>query len=275
MRFWILSDFHFETGSSTLLPQKPSKVDAILMADDLSYAHEILEITKSYINHYDLPIIFVAGNHEFYYEKSMPDAIHEMEMAELASQSEEWKQRFYFLNRKAVVFGDTRIIGATLWTDLELAADNPEDKIWRLNETNALRDFHAIQYSEDKIFRPNDMLKLFYADHAYIEEQLMVPFHGKTVVLTHHLPHPSCVAQDFKDNKFNYLFASSEKAFGQLFLSETAPHLWVHGHTHTALDTKVGNTRIVCNPHGYGHERGRNGFIWDKVIDTNNLDYTR
>ncbi len=29
------------------------------------------------------------------------------------------------------------------------------------------------------------------------------------------------------------------------------PPLWIHGHTHASIDTHVGKTRIVCNPHGY------------------------
>ena len=32
------------------------------------------------------------------------------------------------------------------------------------------------------------------------------------------------------------------------------PTLWVHGHVHNSSDYRVGTTRIVCNPHGYGFE---------------------
>ncbi|MBB6262215.1 putative phosphodiesterase [Paenochrobactrum gallinarii] len=271
MKFWVFSDIHIEINSRVSFPSNPPEVDAILIAGDLNYASEIQESAKFVIDHYNLPVIFVAGNHEFYQQTSMPHATHEMEMAELASRSEDWKQRFYFLNRKTIVLGDTRIIGATLWTDFELATENWEDAIWRLNKTNAINDFHAIQYDKNQIFRPNDMLQLFQADQTYIKEQLMVPFDGTTVVMTHHLPHPFCVAPEFKDDEHSYLFACSEKAFEQLLHSETAPHLWVHGHTHTAMDVTVENTRIVCNPHGYDHENGINGFVWDKVVDTDAL----
>jgi hypothetical protein len=27
--------------------------------------------------------------------------------------------------------------------------------------------------------------------------------------------------------------------------------LWVHGHTHSSFDYKLGKTRIICNPRGY------------------------
>jgi Icc-related predicted phosphoesterase len=32
------------------------------------------------------------------------------------------------------------------------------------------------------------------------------------------------------------------------------PTLWVHGHVHNSSDYRVGNTRILCNPHAYGSE---------------------
>jgi Icc-related predicted phosphoesterase len=32
------------------------------------------------------------------------------------------------------------------------------------------------------------------------------------------------------------------------------PALWIHGHVHISSDYRVGNMRIVCNPHGYGSE---------------------
>jgi hypothetical protein len=29
------------------------------------------------------------------------------------------------------------------------------------------------------------------------------------------------------------------------------PRLWVHGHTHSSHDYRVGRCRVVCNPRGY------------------------
>lgn len=272
MRFWIFSDMHEEVGGSHTLAARPDNVDAILIAGDLDHASRVGDSVKFLIDHYDLPVIFVAGNHEFYYQPSMPKAINDLEMAALRSETEGWKQRFYFLNRDTIVIGDTRIIGATLWVDLALGAETRDDKIWRLQEAvGALRDFRAIRYREDKVFRPADMLELFYGDQAYIREQLLTPFDGKTVVLTHHMPHPDCTPAVYADDKHNYLFACSEKPFGPHLVSDYAPDLWVCGHTHHAFDIQIGNTRVVCNPYGYGHENGRNGFQWDKVIDTDDL----
>jgi Icc-related predicted phosphoesterase len=35
------------------------------------------------------------------------------------------------------------------------------------------------------------------------------------------------------------------------------PALWVHGHVHNSSDYRIGRTRIVANPHGYGNENPR------------------
>lgn len=271
MKLWIWSDIHDEIGGSITLPNRPD-ADAILIAGDLGHARRIGDIAKYYIDYYDLPIIFVAGNHEFYRQETMAKAIADIEYAEQRSINEGWKQRFHFLNRDTLVIGDTRFIGATLWVDGALGAVSQEDRIWRLREAvSALNDFRVIKTAKDKVFQPADMIDLFRKDSTYIREQLQQPFDGKTIVLTHHMPHPDCTPEMYKNNKHNYLFASSEKPFGELLHSEHAPELWVCGHTHEAFDIEIGNSRVVCNPHGYGHEYGRNGFRWDLVIDTDDL----
>jgi hypothetical protein len=47
--------------------------------------------------------------------------------------------------------------------------------------------------------------------------------------------------------------------------------LWIHGHTHTAFDYTVGNTRVVCNPRGYVHRRTGELenplFTWDRIVE--------
>lgn len=271
MKLWIWSDIHDEIGGSITLPPYPD-ADAILIAGDLGHARRIQDIARFYIDHYNLPIIFVAGNHEFYRQETMAKAIADIEYAEQRSIIEGWKQRFHFLNRDTLVIGDTRFIGATLWVDGALGAVSQEDRIWRLREAVlALNDFRVIKTAKDKVFRPADMIDLFRKDSAYIREQLMQPFDGNTIVLTHHMPHPDCTPEMYKNNKYSYLFASSEKPFGELFHSDTAPDLWVCGHTHEAFDIGIGNTRVICNPHGYDHEYGRNGFRWDLVVDTDDL----
>ena len=77
---------------------------------------------------------------------------------------------------------------------------------------------------------------------------LCEPFDGPTVVCTHHAPHRRSVAAQFDGDLLSAAFVSH---LPELIEGPNAPDLWVHGHTHAALDYRVGKCRVVCNPLGY------------------------
>jgi len=35
------------------------------------------------------------------------------------------------------------------------------------------------------------------------------------------------------------------------FILEHQPQVWIHGHLHTSMDYKIGETRVLCNARGY------------------------
>ena len=102
-------------------------------------------------------------------------------------------------------------------------------------------------------FRPEDAAAIHARDKAFIEAELARPFAGPTVVVTHHAPHPSSVAARYARDPVTPGFVSN--------LEETIlrgrPALWVHGHVHHACDYRVGDTRVVANPKGYGPKRAK------------------
>jgi hypothetical protein len=77
---------------------------------------------------------------------------------------------------------------------------------------------------------------------------LAIPFDGPTVVVTHHAPHPDSVARRFENDPLTPAFVSDLSEV----IDRWQPALWFHGHTHDNFDYRVGATRIVCNPKGYG-----------------------
>jgi Icc-related predicted phosphoesterase len=66
-------------------------------------------------------------------------------------------------------------------------------------------------------------------------------------VVTHHLPTYRSVAPRFKSSPLNAFFVSDLEEL----IEERRPRLWMHGHTHTSVDQRVGSTRFLCNPFGY------------------------
>lgn len=271
-KFWVFSDLHLEIDDAPL-PIEAEDADAIIIAGDLTHASKISKTARELIEHYGLPIIFVAGNHEFYKQQSYRQAIQDIRSAAEKSITDNWRQQFHFLDRDELIIGDTRILGATLWVDMQMGAKTSQDRIWRLREAQfALNDFKQIKLDNNRLLKPADMIEFCRRDTLWLREQLQKPFDGQTIVITHHMPHPDCTPEIYRNDPHNYLFASSEKAFADILDDEQlAPDLWICGHTHQAFDIEVGYTRVVCNPHGYREEFGMNGFEWDKIIDLDDL----
>jgi Icc-related predicted phosphoesterase len=91
---------------------------------------------------------------------------------------------------------------------------------------------------------------------AYVDLVTREP--GQYVVVGHHCPSESSVADVYKGNLLNAAFRSRLDDF-----IESRPQicLWLHGHTHYNFDYEIGTTRVVCNPRGYvGHESIANFF---------------
>ena len=45
------------------------------------------------------------------------------------------------------------------------------------------------------------------------------------------------------------------------------PFAWVHGHMHSSADYRIGRTRVLNDPHGYGPENAT-GFDPALILDT-------
>ena len=80
----------------------------------------------------------------------------------------------------------------------------------------------------------------------WLRRRLDEPFDGPTVVVTHHAPSAGSVADQWADDWCTPAFVSDLPA--EFF---AVPCLWVHGHTHTSFDYRVGRCRVVSNPRGY------------------------
>jgi Icc-related predicted phosphoesterase len=87
----------------------------------------------------------------------------------------------------------------------------------------------------------------------------------RSIVITHYLPHSKSIHRDYAlCNNRGFLSNYSD------LIEERSPVMWLHGHTHKACDYVVGNTRVVCNPHGYPGET--TGFSFSKVIRPKRLE---
>jgi Icc-related predicted phosphoesterase len=99
---------------------------------------------------------------------------------------------------------------------------------------------------------PDRTRALHAESRTWLRENLALPFNGKTVVVSHHCPHPLSVSREYDGDHLTPAFCSDLSPE----ISEFQPVLWVHGHTHFCFDYVVPETRtrVVCNPRGYVRE---------------------
>ena len=84
----------------------------------------------------------------------------------------------------------------------------------------------------------------------------------RNVVVTHHAPSIQSVPEHFKKDPLTSAYASDLEDF----ILQYQPLLWIHGHIHTPSRYKIGETEIICNPHGYVTEK-YNGYEKELIVE--------
>jgi Icc-related predicted phosphoesterase len=235
LKLHILSDLH--TGHC---PYGAAEVvgDVLVLAGDIGDNGNLgaLEVARGYRER-GLPVLYVPGNHEFY-RTVLPQELRRLQRACKAAG-------ITLLHKRTVVLGGVRFIGAILWTDFLL--DGVSLQYHTMQATQRfMADFTLIQERAGDTLLPETTLKWHRQCLHYIQRKLSEPFAGKTVLVTHHAPHPLCVHEQYRGNPLNGAFVSD--------LSATLAQgvaLAVHGHVHNSFDFEVEATRIVANPRGY------------------------
>ncbi len=257
MKLWMLSDLHLEANGVWEPPTIPD-ADICIAAGDIARGGKWhVSWLKDYIADH-MPVVSVLGNHEFYRSAIDRECIAAGQASALGD--------VHVLDNMIYTHGDVRFIGATLWTDYALYGDA---EAAAQSAMNAMNDHRLIHLTEKRLerFMPAHARALHRKSIDYLEKELLHPFDGRTVVVTHHCPHPNSVHPRFQGVKINAAFTSDLTEM----IERHQPDLWVHGHTHDSHDYTVGNTRIVCNPKGYGNENSH-GFDPGLVIEVD--DYT-
>jgi 3',5'-cyclic AMP phosphodiesterase CpdA len=233
-RLRIFSDLHLEFFAWT---PPPATADAVVLAGDISVGVHGLQWARRQFP--DTPVVYVPGNHEFYGAR-LPDAIEQL-------RAEARRLDINLLDSDACILGDTRFLGTTLWTDYALYGSGPAELERAMEDAaSGMNDFRMIEWVGGKRFAPALARGMHLTRVAWLEQRLAEPFAGRTVVVTHHLPHPQCIHPKYQGTRLNPCFASD---LDRLVRAPVA--LWVHGHTHESIDRVVNGTRVVCNPRGY------------------------
>lgn len=231
MRIHLISDLH-AVFAPFELPE--TDADVLVLAGDIDVGLRGVEMASAW--NARLPVIYVAGNHE-YYGESVP-----RHTARLAAAAD-----VHFLERGAVEIAGVRFFGCTLCTDFELFS-NRSTAIAAAQ--TAMNDFWKIRTEpEYRRLRPRDLEALHAISLGWLLGRLDEPFGGPTVVVTHHAPLIRSCRPEHRLDPVTAAFASNLE-----WLLDGRALLWLHGHTHYACDYEIGGTRVVANQRGYPGE---------------------
>jgi predicted phosphodiesterase len=267
VKFLVLSDLHLEFGSFT--PAADLEYDAVILAGDIhAPGHRVVTwARRESVFGTDKPVIFVAGNHEFY-STCMQTELQLIREAAVGTN-------VHLLDRGELILddpagGQVRVLGCTLWTDFQLpflVGDGMTSDVGgalaaanrRLNDFNQIE----VEYIERvhnfrtkrRPFTAADSLARHWIDRSWLQSQLAIPFNGATVVITHHAPSKGSVHPQYEGDSLTPAFVSDLP--GEMFFHPYSDVLWVHGHTHNSADHHRKSTRILANPRGYRLSSGK------------------
>ena len=266
MKIQILSDLHHEYDDLSESAKKKyesdylSDADVVIFAGDIDIGTKGLEWAGFHCDITEKLGVYVAGNHEFYYQK------YDQTLSHLKSIAD--SEGIAFLECSEFIHQDVRFIGCTLWSDFRITGDADRAMAFSTRSINDYRliqvpdteatnwwpepwkseiDFSAIRY---RTLTPEDSRLIHSKSREWLQQTLEKPFSGKTVVITHHGPSPACQHPDFPVDEVSANFWSNLEPLVE------KSDLWVFGHTHTSLDTQINGTRLVTNQRGYSHPGG-------------------
>lgn len=254
MKIQYMSDLHLEAAGMN--PLQHPEADVVVLAGDIWTKGRSVEFAKQFT----VPVVLVAGNHEFY-----GDSIYDT-YKKLKRDAEETSNVF-FLQNDSVTIRDVTFIGATLWTDFKLFGA-ARSVLAQLDCQNGMNDYRKIRVGGEQPYRkltPRDVELMHLKSVNYIYDQInMTVGDGKIVVVTHHAPSLESISLEYKTDPLTPGYASNlEHLMG-------IPRCWIHGHVHCPNDYTVNGTRVVSNPRGYaGYGRPYENELFDgqKLIE--------
>jgi len=239
----IHSDLHleFDDEAGHEFDLDLTDVDVLILAGDIHMGRQAVTYLTKWAAH--VPnILYIAGNHEYYmndFDKLFPD-IKTMAAA---------IPGVVVMENDEVIIKGTRFLGCTMWTDMHRGSV----RALRLAE-DRMNDYHLVHRGKAKL-RGRDTVNRHDQSKEWLTGKLKQPFSGPTVVITHHLPTPFVVAEEFKHDYLSAAYASTD-----LDPLITECDLWVFGHQHTTTLKTVdradqGKTILLSNPRGYYPQR--------------------
>lgn len=246
MRFQLLSDLHLET--EVFEPQPAPGAELLVLAGDIDSTWRELDRFGGW----PVPVIFVAGNHEFD-QRELDDAWPALrERCDALGIT--------LLERQSCVRTDAagrriRFVATTRWSDFDLFGAAQRDRamraatyfvdVMRSSQHGALFDAAAVRIEA-------------LSCRAWLAEELAKTAESEadawdaTVVITHYGPSVRSADKRYGKQPGTASFCNADEDL------MPPADLWIHGHLHCRHDYRVahalGETRVVCNARGHSRK---------------------
>lgn len=242
LKLWIWSDLHLELDP-WWFPKRLPRADVAVVAGDVHRAPDSIAWLVRQLDAGVLKvrrIVYVPGNHEYY----------RREMTEALSRARDAARTFGIdlLDMDEVVIDGVRFLGGTLWTDYALDGDVRAATAACFARMSDHKLIEVEEAGRTRLLRTDDAREMYRAYVEWFERKLRTAHPGPTVCVTHHGVSRGSIRDKFEGNPTNPGFASDLS----WLIDRYQPELWCHGHTHASADYRLGRTRVVCNPKGYG-----------------------
>jgi predicted phosphodiesterase len=254
MKIQVLSDLHIEVKPFAVV--RHAQAEVLVLAGDIVALHN--DCKKIYhleniLKHITIPIVYITGNHEYY-------GFGKISYTNKVIKTLEQKYpHFHFLDNECWIYKDVEFIGSTLWSDFDLSPN----KLWFASAIEtAINDFVQILSDKEPYKRLSglEMMGMNKLARAFIGNAVKNANGLKKVVVTHFIPTPMSIGEQFKNSSMNpYFTCNCENLMPGV-------HTWIHGHTHNSFDYMLNGTHIVCNPRGYDKEN-KEAFESQKIVE--------
>jgi predicted phosphodiesterase len=257
VKLQLLSDLHLETEAFD--PQPAPDAELLVLAGDIDASWAGFERFA----HWPVPVLYVAGNHEF-------DG-RELETTWPALRDRAERLGWTLLERNSTVRSDRqgqriRFVGTIRWCDFDLFGPQRQAAAMR-----AAAYFMRLMRSTRQ-GRPFDVAGVrveALACRAWLQGELRQAAAGrwdKTVVITHFAPSLRSADARYGAQPGTASFCNADDD-----LLEHAD-VWLHGHLHCRHDYRVERaqaepTRVICQARGLGSKGEAVGYDPDKLIE--------
>ncbi len=229
------SDLHLELGNTFKIPNDIN-ADILILAGDIITFKDYTPLAKLLAN-WDKPVLFVAGNHEYY--TNTPMIVENKEFREWLVQN---FPDVNFLQNEYITINDIHFFGGTMWTNFRNS--DIEAMTYAYSRMN---DYRQIMIDDKTNLYPDYTVELHNQFVAKLLEWFAIDLKGRRVVITHHCP------TAYKDSMYNNSsFAPAYNSLDMIpIIKKYQPDLWIHGHTHECLIQEIGKTVVKSNQRGY------------------------